>query len=737
MTRVLVTGGAGYLGSVLCTHLLEQGYSVRCFDTLGPDAKSMATTLDHPHFELVIGSILELDSYPTLLKDIDATIHLAGLTSDERCDSEQDKTDLINHRATAELAERCLDDGVWRFVFASSCAVYGCGSELHEGSPLRPLSGYARSKVCAERDLLERTVRGLEPVLMRQASLFGWSPRMRFDLAVNAMTLDAVVKGRVQVAGDGGQWRPFLHVADSAEAFVRAVSAPAETVAGEAFNVGCDEQNHTLRELGNIVARMVPNATIAETLTSADRRSYNVAFNKIRQRLGWRSRRSVRDGIREVHSALVDRSPIAEGGSCNLDSARNSKRTMPAVEGGQPERADFLPFALPQIGKEEEREVLEVLRSGWLATGARTSRFEDMLRDYTGAAAVVAVNSCTAALHLSLVALGIERGDEVITTPITWPATANVIEHVGAKPVFVDVERDTLNIDPALIEEKITARTRAILPVHMAGQPVDLERVREIAGSRNITVIEDAAHALGAEYRGRPIGSISRFTCFSFYPTKAITTGDGGAIALTRSEDAEMLRTLARHGMTRNAWKRWSEHDLGQPECVAAGYKYNMTDLCAALGIHQVRRLGEFIERRRRLAEAYQEELGDVTQLVLPPIVAETRHAHHLFAVTLRLEMLRIDRDQFAFALKKENIGTGVHYRGLHLQPFYREKYGLRPQELPRATSISERVISLPLYPDISLEDVRTVSKAVKKIIDHYRYTDTASRRSFASTRVK
>jgi dTDP-4-amino-4,6-dideoxygalactose transaminase/nucleoside-diphosphate-sugar epimerase len=736
MLRVLVTGGAGYLGSVLCQRILKQRHRVRCFDTLSPDANSMATVLDHPLFELVVGSILELDRHPALLEGIDAVIHLAGLTSDDSCDAEQDKTDLLNHLATVELAERCLREGIRRFVFASSCAVYGTGFQLHEGSPVYPLSRYARSKVRAERKLLAMTGRGLEPVVMRQASLFGWSPRMRFDLAVNAMTLDATARGQVQVLGSGDQWRPFLHVSDSAEAFVRALGAPAEAVAGEVFNVGCDGQNYTVHELGEIVTEMVPAAALVETCADTDPRSYNVVFDKIQGRLGWRPRRHVRDGIWEVHCALKNRSLAVDSNSSSHKPTRCDKGEIPAVEGGQPLRADFLPFTFPQIGEEEEREVLEVLRSGWLATGARTTRFEDMLCAYTGAAAVVAVSSCTAALHLSLIALGVEHGDEVITTPITWPATANVIEHVGAKPVFVDVERDTLNMDPALLEEKITDRTRAILPVHMAGQPVTLDRIQEIAECRDLTVIEDAAHALGAEYRGRPIGSISRFTCFSFYPTKVITTGDGGAIALTRPEDAEKVRILANHGMTRNAWKRWSEQDSPHPECVAAGYKYNMTDLCAALGIHQVRRVDDFIERRRCLTEVYRQELSGVPELDLPPTIRETRHAHHLFAVTLRSEMLRIDRDRFVLALKQENIGTGIHFRGLHLQPFYREKYGLRAEELPQATFISDRIVSLPLYPSMDPDDARTVANAVKRIITYYRNTNTPPRRSFVSSGV-
>ncbi|MFQ5654073.1 MAG: DegT/DnrJ/EryC1/StrS family aminotransferase, partial [Planctomycetota bacterium] len=356
-----------------------------------------------------------------------------------------------------------------------------------------------------------------------------------------------------------------------------------------------------------------------------------------------------------------------------------------------------------------------------VTTGPRTGRFEEMLTEYTGAREVVAVSSCTAALHLSLLAAGIGPGDEVITTPVTWPSTANVIVHTGATPVFADVERDTLNIDPERLEERITERTRAILPVHMAGQPADLDRIREIARARDLEVIEDAAHALGAEHRGRRIGSISRFTCFSFYPIKNITTGEGGAVALNREEDAATVRALALHGISRDAWRRYTDEGSIHWECVTPGFKYNMPDLAAALGIRQLPRLDGFIETRRRYARLYRQAFIDVPELILPQTVDDCRHAHHLFIIMVRPEMLRIDRDGLVLALKKENIGTGIHFRGLHLQPYYRDRFDLRPEDLPNATYISERIISLPLYPAMAEKDILVVANTVKKLIKHYR----------------
>jgi dTDP-4-amino-4,6-dideoxygalactose transaminase len=392
----------------------------------------------------------------------------------------------------------------------------------------------------------------------------------------------------------------------------------------------------------------------------------------------------------------------------------------PAVEGGRPYRSRLLPLASPQIGLAEQREVQRVLRSGWLTSGPLVSRFEGMLRERLGAAEVVALSSCTAALHLSLLAAGVEPGSEVITTPITWPATANVIEHVGATPVFADVDPHTFNIDAGRVAARVTDRTRAVIPVHLAGRPADLEPIHRLANEHGLIVIEDAAHAIGAAYGGRAIGSISRFTCFSFYSNKNITTGEGGALALTDPSDAPTIRLLANNGVTQGAWERWS--GSAPPwACVAPGFKYNMADLNAAIGVHQLPQLDAFNERRRQLSSLYRTRLSGIPEIVLPSSPPGVTDADHLFVIALGVEHLRIDRDHFAQALRLENIGSGIHYRGLHLQPYYRDRYGLRPEDLPVATSVSERVLSLPLFPAMSDEDVLTVVGGIEKLIDFYR----------------
>ncbi|MFC1570437.1 DegT/DnrJ/EryC1/StrS family aminotransferase [Candidatus Omnitrophota bacterium] len=393
----------------------------------------------------------------------------------------------------------------------------------------------------------------------------------------------------------------------------------------------------------------------------------------------------------------------------------------PAVEGGDPVRAEFLPFALPLIGKEEEDEVVDTLSSGWLTTGPKTKRLESDFADYLGAKNAICVNSCTAALHLALVALDIGEGDEVITTPITWPATANVVIHTGAKPVFADVEKDTLNIDPESIEEKITDKTKAIIPVHMAGQPCDMDKIHKIAKKHGLYVIEDAAHAIGAKYKNKKIGTMSDITCFSFYPIKNMTTIEGGLITTENDEWADKMRIASLHGVSKDAWKRYASTDVIHHEVVYPGFKYNMSDIQASVGIHQLRRLDSFIERRREMTRIYNDVFKTMDAINIPKSIKDIKHAHHLYIIILDTDKLKVGRDVIMQALSKENIGIGLHFRSLHIQQYYKEAFGYEAQDLPVAEYLSDRILSLPLYPKMNQYDIDTVVKAVSKVINHYK----------------
>ncbi|HRI89734.1 MAG TPA: DegT/DnrJ/EryC1/StrS aminotransferase family protein, partial [Candidatus Hydrogenedentes bacterium] len=382
----------------------------------------------------------------------------------------------------------------------------------------------------------------------------------------------------------------------------------------------------------------------------------------------------------------------------------------------------FIPLSPPSIGEEEEQAVLNVLRSGWLTTGAKVTEFEKAFADKVGAPHAVAVSSCTAALHVSLVDAGVGVGDEVITSPITWVSTANTVVNMGAKLVLADILPDTLNIDPAAIERAISPRTKAIMPVHLAGQPCDLDAIYAIGKKHGIPVIEDAAHALGASYRGIAIGNCGGPTCFSFYPVKNITTIEGGIVSLCDEEKAHTLRLLAHNGLSTLAWNRYSgDTPPASPEVVRPGFKYNMTNVSAAMGIEQLKKLDEFIAARRRIARMYGSVLSGVEEIELPRTIEGAEHAWHLYIVKLRLELLNASRDAIANALRQENIGTGVHFVAIHKHRYYRETLGIRDTDLPHASAASDCMLSLPLHPRLTDKNVKDVVDALKKVLAHAR----------------
>lgn len=380
-------------------------------------------------------------------------------------------------------------------------------------------------------------------------------------------------------------------------------------------------------------------------------------------------------------------------------------------------RAEMLPFSRPSLGEEEIAEIVHSIKSGWITTGPKCHRFEEEIKAYVGAKHAVALSSATAGLHLALLAAGIGHGDEVITTSMTFAATANMISLVGAKPVFVDIG-DDLNMRAELIEPAITGRTKAIMPVHFAGYPCDMDRIMEIGRRHNLAVIEDAAHAIGTEYRGRRVGSIGDMTVFSFHPIKNITTGEGGMLTTNDAALADKVRLLKFHGIRKDAWKRYGAREIPQYEILFPGFKYNLTDLQAALGIHQLKKLDGFIEERARLATLYDELLAGTAGVMLPKTGREKgmRHAWHLYVVLADIDRLTIDRDSFMGEMLKANIGIGLHFPAVHLQPYYMKAWGCVRGDLPRTEFVSDRIFSLPLYPRMSESDVRDAAAAVKEI---------------------
>jgi len=388
----------------------------------------------------------------------------------------------------------------------------------------------------------------------------------------------------------------------------------------------------------------------------------------------------------------------------------------------------FIPFHLPSIGEEEVQEVEATLRSGWLTTGPRTAQFEKDFSAYVDSPYALALNSCTAGLHVALAALGIGKGDEVITTPLTFCSTVHTICHTGATPVLADVGADG-NIDPEAIERAITPRTRAIIPVHLAGLPCEMNAIWDIARRRGLFVVEDAAHAAGTKYAGRQIGAApigdapaSDAIAFSFYATKNMTTGEGGMVTTASETLASRMRMLSLHGMNRDAWNRYSEEGNWYYEVAEPGFKYNLTDIQSALGIHQLRKLESFIETRTRFAQIYNRELGDLAEIELPPDRADPdiRHAWHLYILRLNLDLLDIDRKEFITQLNAQGVGTSVHFIPIPLHPHFAgldtDRCGSR-----RALELYPRIVSLPLYPAMTEEQVYRVAQSVKALVASHR----------------
>ena len=378
---------------------------------------------------------------------------------------------------------------------------------------------------------------------------------------------------------------------------------------------------------------------------------------------------------------------------------------------------DFLVFGSPMIEDAEIEEVVASIKGGWLGTGPKVARFEDSFCHYKHATHAIAVNSCTAALHLSMLVAGLQPGDEVITTALTFCATVNAIVHAGATPVLADVDPVTMNIAPDQVEARITPRTRALLPVHFAGRACDMDQLCDIARRHNLKIIEDCAHAIETEYKGRKAGLFGDFGCFSFYVTKNIVTGEGGMVLTRYEADAARVKVLALHGMSKDAWKRFGDEGYKHYQVVECGFKYNMMDLQAAIGIHQLERIERYWQRRQEVWQRYNQAFADLPLTLPAAPEPDTRHAYHLYTPLVDEERAGISRDAFLDAMTDHGIGVGVHYLSLPEHPYYQQTYGWNPEDYPHAMQIGRQTVSLPLSPKLTNDDVADVIKAVQAVL--------------------
>jgi perosamine synthetase len=390
-----------------------------------------------------------------------------------------------------------------------------------------------------------------------------------------------------------------------------------------------------------------------------------------------------------------------------------------ALDGGSPVRKTLLPYGRQSIDEDDIQAVVEVLRSDWLTTGPKVAEFEEAFAARVGSRYAVSFSSGTAALHGAAFAAGLKPGDEAVTTPMTFAATANCVLYQGAMPVFADVTADTLNLDPEEVARQITPRTRALIPVDYAGHPADLDSICELASRHGLVVIEDACHSLGAEYRRRRAGSIADLTVFSFHPVKHVATGEGGMVTTNRPEFAESLRRFRNHGISSEARQRQAEGQW-KYEMVLLGFNYRLTDLACALGLSQLKKLEANLLRRREIALRYTAAFRDLTSVTLPAVYADVNPAWHLYPIRVNLEKLTADRAQIFRALRAENIGVNVHYIPVHLHPYYRDRFGYRGGEFPIAEDAYARLISLPMFHGMSDQDVEDVIAALHKVIGHF-----------------
>lgn len=393
-------------------------------------------------------------------------------------------------------------------------------------------------------------------------------------------------------------------------------------------------------------------------------------------------------------------------------------------------RKEFLPFSRPSIGQEEIDEVADSLRSGWITSGPKVQKFECQFSGLAGVPFAAAVNSATAGLHIAYLTAGIKPGDEVITTPLTFISTVSMILAAGGKPILADIDPGTLNIDPAQIEKKITSKTKALVPVHFAGLPCDMDAILAIANQHKLRVIEDAAHALGTEYKGKKIGSLSDAAVFSFHPIKNITTGEGGMVTTSNEKWYEELCLLRFHGMSKSAWKRYAKGGTPLYSIERLGFKYNMMDLQAAIGIHQLKKLPAFNKERARLAKIYDKAFSEIPEIRLQkPAPYDHLHSHHLYVIILEKGKLKAGRNDFVTELGEMNIGAGIHFTAVHHHPYYAGIFPGADQALPAASDVSENILSLPLYPGLKDEDVQDVIGAVTALVKKHSKSSLVSAR--------
>ncbi|MEW5692169.1 MAG: bifunctional SDR family oxidoreductase/aminotransferase class I/II-fold pyridoxal phosphate-dependent enzyme [Candidatus Hydrogenedentota bacterium] len=720
MANLLIAGGAGYLGTVLVKLLLENNHFVRVLDRCFFGEASLDSFKTNPNFELLKCDIRWIPR--ETFNNIDVLIDVSGLSNDPSCALNPDLTLAINRDGSINLAKAAKESGVKQLIFSSSCSVYGSGDTLFlkEDSKCKPVSLYAKCKLIVEEALFNMCDKNFAVTVLRNGTFYGLSKRMRFDLLVNIMTARAFKDKKIFVVGGGEQWRPLVQVEDAATAFLKIINSKREKVAGEIFNVGSDDQNFRVITVANMINDIIPDAKLIKVPEDQDIRTYNVSFEKIKKVLDFVPAHNVPEAIIKIRDALAKGVVKFEGDKDEMTVTTeryiNLTKFNPMLEEKDKHIIKrTVEFYKHNIDEKDILNVQQTLYSIFLTTGNITKKFETDLSEYLGVKRVIGTTSCTESLFLVLKALGITQDDEVITTPMSFVATANAIEHCGAKPVFIDVEEETGNIDANLIEDAITEKTKAILPVHLYGHMCDMKKISQIAKKHKLYLIEDCAHCVeGVRDDIRP-GAVSDAACFSFYATKNITSGEGGAIGTNNEELANTLVKLRLHGLSADAATRYSGR-FKQFDMELLGYKANMSNVDAALLIGQLSRIEELLSKRERIANRYYEGLSKIKNIRLPAILHNVKHSRHLFTIWVRADI----RDEFIYKLQDKGIGVAVNYKPIHLMKYYAEKYGYKKGMFPVSERIGSETISIPFYPRLTDAEIDYIIESIKDIADEY-----------------
>ncbi len=703
MNQVLIAGGAGFLGSTIVNTLLQSNYKINVLDSLKFGAKSLSKFKDHENFTFYFGDITNKDDVERAIQNCQYVIALAAIVGDPACRVNPDLTHKINFQGSENLINASIKHKVKRFLFASSCSVYGQNPDLDlkEEAKLNPISLYAESQVATENALI-KVKDELNFTILRLSTLYGLSPRRRFDLVINNFAGKLANGEQIEIIG-GQQWRPFLHIKDAAKAFQNVIEADEEMVNGQIFNIGANENNFQMSEIGEIIRANIPNAKLKTLAERSDARSYHVNFDKAKTTLGFKPKNNIHTAIKEMVEDIQKN---------QIDTQNYLHHNGKAWSYFQEEK--YIPFAVPEISQIEKQEILKTIDSGWLSAGPKVAKFENALFDYFGKDDLhcISVSSCTAALHLQLLANNIGPGDEVITSVNTFAATVITILQCGAKPVLVDINPEDLNLDIDQVKEKITPKTKAIVPVYYAGNPCDHYKLKKICQKNGILILADAAHAFGGCFDGQKIGTYEDSAAFSFYATKNLTTGEGGLITTSNQKLAERLKKMRSFGR-----QTFNDKPNYLYEITEEGYKYNFTDIQASFGIHQLKKIDAFNQYRSEIVAFYNENFKDCPYLTLPRTNKLAKSTNHLYPLQVHFNKLSLSKLEFIKAIAQKKIGLSVHYVPIHHHSYFQRKLGIKANDFKQCNFFYDQEISLPVYTKLKIEDLKRITNAVIETI--------------------